>query len=192
VKIKVVTEWKQIAVHGSKYLAKYGGRSYNLHEDVRYTVLLPSPATVVLCERQATLAESQQVVIDNINEDFAVENTIPISGSFARAAKNLARRSIKYYLVPEKESESKIELQKEVIIVGRDESCDIKIDRPHVSRRHLVLRLGSRGLSMKNLQASNEVFVNDVLVNDGLLHSGDKLSFGGYSCTILQEKAAAK
>jgi pSer/pThr/pTyr-binding forkhead associated (FHA) protein len=191
VKIKVVTEWKQIAFHDSRYLAKYGGRSYNLHEDVRYTVRQPSPATVVLCKLKATLEESQQVVIDNINADFAVTNTIALPGATRRTAKTSAQRS-KYYLVDDRKLERRIELQKEVTIVGRDESCDVVIDLPHVSRRHLVLRMSSRGLSLKNLVSSNAVFVNDTCVTDGLLHSGDKLSFGGFTGTILQESLPAK
>jgi hypothetical protein len=67
---KRVTKWEQIALHESRVVAQYRDRIYDCHDDVRYTVNFPKPSIVILCNRKLTLAEKQQLIIDNINNDF--------------------------------------------------------------------------------------------------------------------------
>jgi hypothetical protein len=67
---KKVTKWEQIAVHESRVVAQYRDRLYDCHDDVRYTMKFPKPSTTILSDRQLTLAEKQQLIIDNINQDF--------------------------------------------------------------------------------------------------------------------------
>lgn len=51
------------------------------------------------------------------------------------------------------------------ITIGRDGSvCDVLLPEPSVSRRHALLELGERGLSVTDLGASNGVYANDRLL----------------------------
>ncbi|WP_162958262.1 FHA domain-containing protein [Nocardia yunnanensis] len=67
-------------------------------------------------------------------------------------------------------------------VVGRSSDCDLKIDDPRVSRRHLVLENGSHGWSLTDLGTANGTFVNDRRAEPRRalpLVSGDVITLGG-------------
>lgn len=66
-------------------------------------------------------------------------------------------------------------------IVGRDpETCQLLIEDPIASRRHMLCRATPEGIIVENLSATNPVKVNKIEVNGPhLLRQGDLLKIGG-------------
>lgn len=74
-----------------------------------------------------------------------------------------------------------IVLEGQVIVVGRDEKCDVQILDEMVSRRHLELAPGEDGAaySCKDLDSANGVFINgrQIRAETGL-RDGDTITIG--------------
>ncbi|MCE0522936.1 MAG: FHA domain-containing protein [Methylacidiphilales bacterium] len=97
------------------------------------------------------------------------------------------KKPIRYYMVAKDKPDAKISLNKGTVIIGRDESCDMIIANPRVSRRHCLLQLIVRGLSFRDLESSNGIFINGIRAKDGFVQSGDKLSLGSYELVVHRE-----
>ncbi|MCB2184922.1 MAG: FHA domain-containing protein [Deltaproteobacteria bacterium] len=74
--------------------------------------------------------------------------------------------------------------QKEVLVVGRDPSCDLTLDHPDVSRRHAELRRTPQGYLIKDLGSTNGTTVNGTKVAEKLLANGDKVAFGAVTSQV--------
>lgn len=69
----------------------------------------------------------------------------------------------------------------ELIVIGRDASCDIVIDDPIVSRRHLEIRVGEYGTSVADCNSSNGTYYQDGRLGSMLIVPGRvyPLALGG-------------
>lgn len=65
-------------------------------------------------------------------------------------------------------------------VIGRDpESCQLLLEDPSASRKHLLCRKTDQGITLENLSATNPVEVNDEILNgERLLHEGDLIRIG--------------
>lgn len=73
----------------------------------------------------------------------------------------------------------KLTLPEGEIILGRDETCQLRFNSTDVSRQHCVLVCAGGGIVVRDLGSSNGTFVNDVPVEgERLLHPGDLLRVG--------------
>lgn len=97
------------------------------------------------------------------------------------------RKTISYYLVPENSPKDKLAISKATVIVGRDNSCDVVVSNPIVSRRHCLLQTMPRGLHFRDLESSNGVFVNGILAKEGFVQPGDRLSLGSFTLSVHRE-----
>ena len=72
--------------------------------------------------------------------------------------------------------------------LGRDETADIVIDDPGVSRRHSEIRVTTDGphlvSSIRDLNSTNGTFVNGERVSSQRLQDGDRLTIGRTSATF--------
>jgi len=118
------------------------------------------------------LSKTSKVKLDNVDQ-----SSIPTH-----------RKPVRYFLVAEEKPSEQIAINKGTLIVGRDQSCDIVIASPQVSRRHCLLQLIVRGLSFRDLESSNGIFINGIRAKDGFVQPGDKLAFGNYSLVVHREK----
>ncbi len=65
------------------------------------------------------------------------------------------------------------------IIIGRAESCAVRIDEKSVSREQCKIAANKNGLAISNLSASNKTKLNGtVLVTEVMLHPADNIHFG--------------
>ena len=75
-------------------------------------------------------------------------------------------------------------LGSDVVIVGRDDTCDIQIVDDMISRRHVQISCKgeeeNRTFFVADLQSANGVFVNDTrqVTEDTPLHDGDTIRIG--------------
>jgi pSer/pThr/pTyr-binding forkhead associated (FHA) protein len=77
-----------------------------------------------------------------------------------------------------------IPLIREVMSIGRRESCDIPMRFPNISGRHAELTFRSGYWYIRDLHSTNGIKVNDLRVDQKLLHPGDKISIGKRLYTI--------
>jgi pSer/pThr/pTyr-binding forkhead associated (FHA) protein len=65
------------------------------------------------------------------------------------------------------------------IIIGRDETCRVRLASSDVSRQHCALRSTPEGIMVRDLGSRNGTLVNDVAIDrDTLLKPGDMLRVG--------------
>ncbi|MBN1944970.1 MAG: FHA domain-containing protein [Bradymonadales bacterium] len=71
--------------------------------------------------------------------------------------------------------------EKEVMLIGRDESCDIVLSSPQVSRTHAELRRLSDGtFEVRDLGSINGTFINGQRIKTRVISPVDLLSFANY------------
>jgi len=72
-------------------------------------------------------------------------------------------------------------------VLGRDESCDVLIEDPGVSRRHCEFRVTTDGphivCSLRDLGSTNGTFVNSERITSQRLEPGDRVTVGRTSFT---------
>lgn len=71
-----------------------------------------------------------------------------------------------------------VELKEPVTVVGRHPDCDVVIDHPAVSGRHLLLRLVGRTVYAEDLASTNGTAVNGLSVTHHVLHHLDMIEVG--------------
>lgn len=66
----------------------------------------------------------------------------------------------------------------EVVIIGRHYDCDIRIEKPDVSRVHALVCREHGSLVLENLGGKNGTRVNRVAVRRKVLTDGDRIGIG--------------
>ncbi len=64
------------------------------------------------------------------------------------------------------------------LIFGRSPKCQVAIDDPSLSRRHLMVKYDESGLMVTDMRSSNGTFVNGIQVHSQHLKGGDLISLG--------------
>lgn len=72
-----------------------------------------------------------------------------------------------------------IPLQREITVIGRDESCDVFLNYRSVSKLHCVLVKSNEVLAVRDLMSTNGTKVNGQQILRAMLLPGDRLSIGG-------------
>src|SRR5260370_25904309 len=85
-----------------------------------------------------------------------------------------------------------ITVVREVLSMGRRESCDIPIRYPNVSGVHAELVFRDGYWRIRDLNSTNGVKVNGLRVTEKLLHPGDEISISKRRFTIQYELPAVK
>ena len=82
-------------------------------------------------------------------------------------------------------------LRAAVTTLGRDQSADLVIDDPGVSRRHAEVRISHDGphlqVLLRDLGSTNGTFLNGEQVGDEELHDGDRITLGRTTLTLRLE-----
>jgi pSer/pThr/pTyr-binding forkhead associated (FHA) protein len=69
-------------------------------------------------------------------------------------------------------------IREEVVIIGRHYDCDIRIEKPCVSRVHAVVCRENRSLVLEDMGGKNGTRVNRVAVSRKVLADGDRIHIG--------------
>ena len=73
---------------------------------------------------------------------------------------------------------SEIELAKPVTIVGRHPACDICVDHPAISARHMLLRVEGHTVYAEDLASTNGTKVNGIAMSHQVVHHLDLIEVG--------------
>jgi pilus assembly protein CpaF len=85
--------------------------------------------------------------------------------------------------------ERRLPFGREVILVGRDRLCDVRLDDRTVSRRHVAMRLGGDGVLVEDL-STNGTFVGGVpILGETPVRFGEPVTVGLFSLRVLAEAA---
>jgi pSer/pThr/pTyr-binding forkhead associated (FHA) protein/outer membrane biosynthesis protein TonB len=91
----------------------------------------------------------------------------------------------KFFLKPNKKEHSPILFEKEILTVGRSESCDICHNSNFVSFVHASLSVSKEGtINVNDLGSTNGTFINDEKIQQGELKEGDQIRFGDIRYTV--------
>jgi pSer/pThr/pTyr-binding forkhead associated (FHA) protein len=64
-------------------------------------------------------------------------------------------------------------------IVGRDQSCDVFVPDPHISRKHLSIDVvGDGTITIIDLGSTNGMTINGERVPSAILHPGESFTVG--------------
>ncbi len=77
-----------------------------------------------------------------------------------------------------------IPLIRNVLVLGRRESCDIPLNFPNISSMHCELRFKDGYWYIHDLNSTNGIKVNGMRVQQKLLHPGDEISIAKRRYTI--------
>ncbi len=84
-------------------------------------------------------------------------------------------------------------LQRNPVIIGRDESCDVVISVPGVSRRHAQLGYQEQWFSIQDLGSTNGTFINSARISGAqVFQPGDMISLGTEVTFVLEWGGAAQ
>lgn len=76
------------------------------------------------------------------------------------------------------EAQLAISLGRPVLLVGRHPECDVRLDRPQISRRHCCLALVNDRLTVRDLGSKHGVRINGRFVQEAQLQPGDEIAIG--------------
>ena len=68
--------------------------------------------------------------------------------------------------------------EKEEVLIGRDDGCDIQISSRAISREHCVIERTDTGLVLKDLDSSSGTFVDGKKIDSTALTSGMEARVG--------------
>jgi pSer/pThr/pTyr-binding forkhead associated (FHA) protein len=83
-------------------------------------------------------------------------------------------------------------VDKPIVLIGRDEECDVQIESAKVSRRHCIIAQVADYLVVRDLGSTNGVRVNGVRVQEGRLRAGDELVIGNQRYKVRWETNLAR
>jgi len=72
----------------------------------------------------------------------------------------------------------------DVTVIGRSESCDLRVPIMSASRRHCELTISDGQVKLKDLGSSNGTYVNNKRVEEVELKAGDRLLIGPVVFTV--------
>ncbi|HEY4998630.1 MAG TPA: FHA domain-containing protein [Usitatibacter sp.] len=86
---------------------------------------------------------------------------------------------------------SETELEKAVTVVGRHPACDIWIDHPAVSGRHMLFRLVNRTVYVEDLASTNGTKVNGIATGHQVVHHLDLIEVGKHKLHFFDDSLLA-
>jgi len=95
-------------------------------------------------------------------------------------------------VVPDSDRGRRIPLDRDYLVVGREQRCDVRFDDPQVSRRHAALRRRGSRVYVEDLGSSGGTLVNGAATTAAReLHAGDVLTFASVTARLESGGAAA-
>jgi pSer/pThr/pTyr-binding forkhead associated (FHA) protein len=85
-----------------------------------------------------------------------------------------------------------IALDKPIILIGRQEECDVVLESRKVSRKHCCFANVGNIILIRDLGSTNGISVNGKRVSSSELNHGDVVSIGGHSFEVRWESLPNK
>lgn len=86
---------------------------------------------------------------------------------------------------------TEVELTKPVTVVGRHPACDIVVDHPAISGRHMLFRIVNRTVYAEDLASTNGVRVNGLATSHQVVHHLDLIEVGRHKLHFFDDELLA-
>ena len=86
---------------------------------------------------------------------------------------------------------TEVDLEKPVTVVGRHPACDVVLDHPAISARHMLLRIVDRTVYVEDLASTNGTRVNGHAVSHQVVHHLDLIEVGNHKLHFFDESLLA-
>lgn len=86
---------------------------------------------------------------------------------------------------------AEVELTKQVTVVGRHPDCDVVIEHPAISGRHMLLRMVNRTIYAEDLASTNGTRVNGLSAQHQVLHHLDVIEVGKHKVHFFDDSMLA-
>ncbi len=86
---------------------------------------------------------------------------------------------------------TEVELEKPVTVVGRHPACDIVVDHPAISGRHLLFRQVGRTVYVEDLASTNGTKVNGIPATTQVVHHLDLIEAGRHKLHFFDDEMLA-
>jgi hypothetical protein len=86
---------------------------------------------------------------------------------------------------------TEVELDKPVTVVGRHPACDICIDHPAISGRHMLFRLVNQTVYVEDLASTNGTKVNGISTGHQVVHHLDLIEVGKHKVHFFDDSMLA-
>jgi len=83
-------------------------------------------------------------------------------------------------------------VRKDRIVIGRKNTCGLRIPLSAISRQHCEIRVTDDGIVLKDLGSSNGTYHNSIRVQEAELTAGDELSVGPVVFTVVVDGRPAE
>jgi pSer/pThr/pTyr-binding forkhead associated (FHA) protein len=80
------------------------------------------------------------------------------------------------------------ELDEFPAFIGRDESCNVCIPLPSVSRQHAVISLTDEKFIIRDQKSTNGTYLNNRIITESLLKHGDEITVGEVTLKFVVEE----
>lgn len=77
-----------------------------------------------------------------------------------------------------KKDGEKLSLEKDSMVIGREENCDLVLPSPGISNRHASIEKTDEGYLLTDLGSTNGTYVNGKAISNHLLKEGDRVIIG--------------
>ena len=84
-----------------------------------------------------------------------------------------------------------VELTRAVTVVGRHPDCDVVIDHPAISGRHMLLRVVNRTVYVEDLASTNGTLVNGIAASRQVVHHLDLIEVGRHRVHFFDDSMMA-
>jgi hypothetical protein len=86
---------------------------------------------------------------------------------------------------------TEVELSKPVMVVGRHPACEICVDHPAVSARHMLFRVVGRTIYVEDLASTNGTKVNGLTIQHQVVHHLDMIEIGKHKLHFFDDALLA-
>jgi hypothetical protein len=86
---------------------------------------------------------------------------------------------------------TEVELEKPVTVIGRHPACDIVVDHPAISGRHMLFRVVGRTVYLEDLASTNGTKVNGIPATTQVVHHLDLIEIGRHKVHFFDEEMLA-
>jgi pSer/pThr/pTyr-binding forkhead associated (FHA) protein len=87
-------------------------------------------------------------------------------------------RNLYFGVLVRQDNGQSFRIRDKVIVIGRNYNCDLRIEKPYVSRVHAVICRENGHLVLEDLGGKNGTRVNKITVSRKILSDGDRIDIG--------------
>ena len=86
---------------------------------------------------------------------------------------------------------TEVELEKPVTVIGRHPDCDVVLDHPAISARHMLFRLVGKTAYLEDLASTNGTKVNGIQATTQVVHHLDLIEIGRHKVHFFDDEMLA-